>query len=68
MTKTIVLTGKTPHDLDRKQWDWQSDNPKAVIRKTHPDELLPLKMISPRWGQKLPPAADRVWRRIEYDD
>jgi hypothetical protein len=68
MTKTTVLTGMTPHDLDRKQWDWQSDNPRAFIRKIHPDELLPLKMISPRPGQKLLPAGDQVSRRIEYDD
>ena len=33
MAKSITLTGKNPHDLDKKQWDWRSDNPGAVIRK-----------------------------------
>jgi hypothetical protein len=62
-----VLAGKDKYDLDKQQWEWQSANPKVIIRKVYRDEDLPLKVVNRRFGEKLPPAADRVSRRIDYD-
>jgi len=67
-TKIVVITGMNKHDLDKKQWDWRSAHPKAVVLKVHPDEQLPLKMTHVRRGEKRPPADDQVSRGIDYED
>jgi len=38
MTTPITLTGKDKRDLDKQEWDWRSDNPRAIIRKVYPPQ------------------------------
>jgi hypothetical protein len=63
--ETITLTGKDEADLNRKQWDWQTNGPTdVVIVEQHPDELLPITMSArPRFESTITAATDR--RRSE---
>jgi hypothetical protein len=67
MTNSLTLNGQDKRDLDKREWDLRSNNPRASIRKVHPDETLPLQMMPRRPGEKLL-LVDRMSRRIEYDD
>jgi len=64
--ETITLTGKDEADLNRKQWDWQTNGPTdVVIVEQHPDELLPITMSArPRFAKI--EATDQFSRRIDY--
>jgi hypothetical protein len=62
--KTKVLTGKNEDDLNRQQWEWQSQS-KIVIKRKWPDERLPLAMKPPTSGKI--EALDQVSRRIHYE-
>ena len=63
---TIRLKGTDSTDLDRKQWDWRQNNPRAIITKVYPDEVLPLEMQS-TYPRRTITAQDRVSRLIEYE-
>jgi hypothetical protein len=64
--ETITLTGKDEADLNRKQWDWQTNGPTdVVILEQHPDEVLPITMSARLRFAKIE-AADRLSRRIDY--
>jgi hypothetical protein len=57
--ETITLTGKDEADLNRKQWDWQTNGPTdVVIVEQHPDELLPITMNARPRSPKLKPQTD----------
>jgi hypothetical protein len=56
--------GKDKFDLDRQQWDWQSANPRAVVTKVHPDEMLPVGMSPVRHGAKIS-TPDTISKQIE---
>ena len=64
---TATFAGVDTRHLDQLQHEWRLANPTAIVRKVHPDEMLPLEAKSVRMSQKLL-AQNQVSRRIEYED
>ncbi len=67
--KSKTFEGKDKFDLDQQVVAWRSANPKAVIKKTYPDENLPVHATKPTsMFAKKDPAPNLIRRRIDYED
>jgi hypothetical protein len=69
MSKTKTITGITPSEINKKQWEWQTTtSPPVRIAKQWPDQRLPLDMKSPGNHKKIEEFDDQFSRRIDYED
>ena len=61
--ETTVLKGKDKQDLDKQEWDLRATG--VTIDRIWPDESIPLRLTTPKGGEKIM-AQDTVSRRIDY--
>jgi hypothetical protein len=63
--QTKVFTGMDDVDLNRKVWDWQTENSVRIIQ-TYPDEHLPITVVARPRFSKLDRFPDQFSRRVDY--
>jgi hypothetical protein len=62
--KTEIFTGMDESDLNRKVWNWQTQNLVTIV-KSHPDEHLPINVKPARPYSKIQ-FSDQWSRRVDY--
>jgi hypothetical protein len=66
--KSKTFTGKDKQDLDKQVWAWRSQSSKVAVKKTYPDEILPVVASKPAGKFAPKSSVDLVSRKIDYED